>query len=162
MPIWNHLNRKWDTFFLITPMRFIQLTGYSILINGFKSSFLHLGFSWFDKNHEDITICPNMLIWNYLNRKRDSFFLITHMRFIQFPGHSTLINGFKSSFLHLGSSWFDMNHEDIAICPNRLIWNHLSRKWNSFLLITPKIFIQLPGDSKLINVFKSSFLHPVW
>ena len=73
------------------------------------------------------------------------------MIFIQLPGHYILTNGFKSSFLDLGSSWFDMNHEDIAICPNRLIWNHLDIKWDIFVLTTPMRFIQLPGYSTLIS-----------
>ena len=92
-----------------------------------------------------------MLIWDHLNRKWDKFFLVTPMRFIQLPGDSKMINGFKSSFIHLCSFWFDKNHEDIAICPNMPIWNHLNRKWDNFFLITPMRFIQLPGDSKLIN-----------
>ena len=112
----DHLNRKSDSFFLITPTRFIQLPGDSTLIKSSKSSFLHLGSFWFDKNHEDTALCPYILIWNLLNRKWDSFFLITPMRFIQLTGYSKLINGFKSSFLHLGSFGFDKNHKDISIC----------------------------------------------
>ncbi|KAJ4869006.1 hypothetical protein Rs2_49443 [Raphanus sativus] len=70
MLIWNHMDRKWDILLLTTPMRFIQLPGYSPLISGSQSSFLHRGSSWFDKNQEDIAICPNRLIWNHLDRKR--------------------------------------------------------------------------------------------
>ncbi|KAL0745335.1 hypothetical protein Bca101_101829 [Brassica carinata] len=39
---------KWDSFFILTPMRFIQLPGDSPLLYVSKSSFLHRDSSWFD------------------------------------------------------------------------------------------------------------------
>ena len=38
----------WDSFFILTPMRFIQLPGDSPLLYVSKSSFLHRDSSWFD------------------------------------------------------------------------------------------------------------------
>ncbi|KAL0746005.1 hypothetical protein Bca101_101490 [Brassica carinata] len=39
---------KWDNFFILTPMRFIQLPGDSPLLYVSKSSFVHRDSSWFD------------------------------------------------------------------------------------------------------------------
>ncbi|KAL0753540.1 hypothetical protein Bca101_091208 [Brassica carinata] len=39
---------KWDNFFILTPMRFIQLPGDSPLLYVPKSSFVHRNSSWFD------------------------------------------------------------------------------------------------------------------
>ncbi|KAL0641090.1 hypothetical protein Bca4012_103782 [Brassica carinata] len=39
---------KWDSFFILTPMRFIQLPGDSPVFYVSKSSFLHRDSSWFD------------------------------------------------------------------------------------------------------------------
>ncbi|KAL0684438.1 hypothetical protein Bca4012_051286 [Brassica carinata] len=39
---------KWDNFFILTPMRFIQLPGDSPLLYVSKSSFSHRDSSWFD------------------------------------------------------------------------------------------------------------------
>ncbi|KAL0746067.1 hypothetical protein Bca101_101419 [Brassica carinata] len=39
---------KWDSFFILTPMRFIQLPGDSPVLYVSKSSFLHRDSSWFD------------------------------------------------------------------------------------------------------------------
>ncbi|KAL0641654.1 hypothetical protein Bca4012_103178 [Brassica carinata] len=39
---------KWDSFFILTPMRFIQLPSDSPLLYVSKSSFLHRDSSWFD------------------------------------------------------------------------------------------------------------------
>ncbi|KAL0804444.1 hypothetical protein Bca101_096934 [Brassica carinata] len=39
---------KWDSFFILTPMRFIPLPNYSSLLYVSKSSFLHRDSSWFD------------------------------------------------------------------------------------------------------------------
>ncbi|KAL0640927.1 hypothetical protein Bca4012_103675 [Brassica carinata] len=39
---------KWDNFFILTPMRFIQLLGDSPLLYVSKSSFAHRDSSWFD------------------------------------------------------------------------------------------------------------------
>ncbi|KAL0804450.1 hypothetical protein Bca101_096940 [Brassica carinata] len=39
---------KWDSFFILTPMRFFQLPGDSPLLYVSKSSFLHRDSSWFD------------------------------------------------------------------------------------------------------------------
>ncbi|KAL0649915.1 hypothetical protein Bca4012_092606 [Brassica carinata] len=39
---------KWDNFFFLTPMRFIQLPGDSPLLNVSKIRFLHRDSSWFD------------------------------------------------------------------------------------------------------------------
>ncbi|KAL0745511.1 hypothetical protein Bca101_101994 [Brassica carinata] len=39
---------KWDSFFILTPMRFIPLPGDSPLLSVSKSSFLHRDSSWFD------------------------------------------------------------------------------------------------------------------
>ncbi|KAL0641805.1 hypothetical protein Bca4012_103046 [Brassica carinata] len=39
---------KWDNFFILTPMRFIQLPGDSPLLYISKSSFVHRDSSWFD------------------------------------------------------------------------------------------------------------------
>ncbi|KAL0745814.1 hypothetical protein Bca101_101683 [Brassica carinata] len=39
---------KWDSFFILTPMRFIQLPNDSPLLYVSKSSFLHRDSSWFD------------------------------------------------------------------------------------------------------------------
>ncbi|KAL0836288.1 hypothetical protein Bca101_088177 [Brassica carinata] len=50
---------KWDRFFILTPMRFIQLPGDSPLLYVSKSSFLHRCSSCFDKNDEKIVIFPN-------------------------------------------------------------------------------------------------------
>ncbi|KAL0745904.1 hypothetical protein Bca101_101585 [Brassica carinata] len=49
---------KWDRFFILTPMRFIQLPGDSPLLYESISSFLYLGSSWFDKNDEEVVIFP--------------------------------------------------------------------------------------------------------
>ncbi|KAL0804447.1 hypothetical protein Bca101_096937 [Brassica carinata] len=38
---------KWDSFFILTPMRFIPLPGDSSLLYASKSSFLHRDSSWF-------------------------------------------------------------------------------------------------------------------
>ncbi|KAL0684437.1 hypothetical protein Bca4012_051285 [Brassica carinata] len=39
---------KWDNFFILTPMRFIQLPGDSPPLYVSKSSFLDRDSSWFD------------------------------------------------------------------------------------------------------------------
>ncbi|KAL0640924.1 hypothetical protein Bca4012_103672 [Brassica carinata] len=39
---------KWDNFFILTPMRFIQLLGDSPLLYVSKSIFVHRDSSWFD------------------------------------------------------------------------------------------------------------------
>ncbi|KAL0641870.1 hypothetical protein Bca4012_102524 [Brassica carinata] len=39
---------KWDNFFILTPMRFIQLPGDYPLLFVSKSSFVHRDSSWFD------------------------------------------------------------------------------------------------------------------
>ncbi|KAL0746106.1 hypothetical protein Bca101_101372 [Brassica carinata] len=39
---------KWDNFFILTPMRFVQLPGDSPLFYGSKYSFSHRDSSWFD------------------------------------------------------------------------------------------------------------------
>ncbi|KAL0884393.1 hypothetical protein Bca101_008374 [Brassica carinata] len=39
---------KWDSFFILTPMRFISLPNDSPLLYVPKSSFLHRDSSWFD------------------------------------------------------------------------------------------------------------------
>ncbi|KAL0745958.1 hypothetical protein Bca101_101525 [Brassica carinata] len=39
---------KWDSFFILTPMRFIPLPGDSPLLYVSKSSFLRRDSSWFD------------------------------------------------------------------------------------------------------------------
>ncbi|KAL0744752.1 hypothetical protein Bca101_101202 [Brassica carinata] len=39
---------KWDSFFILSPMRFIQLPNDSPLLYVSKSSFLHRDSSWFD------------------------------------------------------------------------------------------------------------------
>ncbi|KAL0641092.1 hypothetical protein Bca4012_103784 [Brassica carinata] len=39
---------KWDSLFILTPMRFIQLPGDSPILYVSKSSFLHRDSSWFD------------------------------------------------------------------------------------------------------------------
>ena len=142
---------KQNNFFNITPMIFIQLHGVSTLINGSKSSFLHIDSSWFDQNLEELAICPNMLNMDILIRKWNNYFNITPMIFIQLQGVFTLINGSKSSFLHSDSSYFDQRLEELAICPNRLNMDILIRKWNNFLNITPLGFIQLHGYSPLNN-----------
>ncbi|KAL0661669.1 hypothetical protein Bca4012_098506 [Brassica carinata] len=53
---------KWDSFFMLTPMSFIQLPGDSPLLYVSKSSFLHRDSSWFDLNDEEVVIFPNMKI----------------------------------------------------------------------------------------------------
>ncbi|KAL0641649.1 hypothetical protein Bca4012_103173 [Brassica carinata] len=45
---WDHLILKWDSFFILTPMRFIPLPNDSPLLYVSKSSFLHHDSSWFD------------------------------------------------------------------------------------------------------------------
>ena len=137
------LIRKWNNFFNITPMIFIQLHGHSTMINGSKSRFLYIGSSWFDWNLEELAICPNRLNMDILIRKWNNFFNISPMIFIQLHGHYKMINGSKSCFLHIGSSWSDWNLEELAICPNKLNMDILIRKWNNFFNITPMRFIQL-------------------
>ncbi|KAL0804445.1 hypothetical protein Bca101_096935 [Brassica carinata] len=39
---------KWDSFFILTPMRFIRIPNDSPLLYVSKSSFLHRDSSWFD------------------------------------------------------------------------------------------------------------------
>ncbi|KAL0804442.1 hypothetical protein Bca101_096932 [Brassica carinata] len=39
---------KWDSFFILTPMRFIPLPSDSPLLYVSKSSFIHCDSSWFD------------------------------------------------------------------------------------------------------------------
>ncbi|KAL0641069.1 hypothetical protein Bca4012_102853 [Brassica carinata] len=39
---------KWDSFFILTPMRFIQLPGDSPVLYVSKSNFLNRDSSWFD------------------------------------------------------------------------------------------------------------------
>ena len=56
---WNHLIRKWDNFFIPTPMRFIQLPGDSPTLYVSKSSFLQSDSSWFDWNDEEAVLFPN-------------------------------------------------------------------------------------------------------
>ena len=56
---WNHLIRKWDNFFIPTPMRFIQLPGVSPPFYVSKSSFLQNDSSWFDWNDEEAVLFPN-------------------------------------------------------------------------------------------------------
>ncbi|KAL0641025.1 hypothetical protein Bca4012_103464 [Brassica carinata] len=83
---------KWDSFFILTPMRFIQLPT--------PMRFIPL---------------PNdspLLYW-------DSFFILTPMRFIPLPNDSPLLYVSKSSFLHRDSSWFDLNDKEVVIFPNR-------------------------------------------
>ncbi|WZY86910.1 hypothetical protein YC2023_033294 [Brassica napus] len=41
----------WDSFFILTPMRFIQLPSDSPLLYVSKSSFLHCDSFWFDWIH---------------------------------------------------------------------------------------------------------------
>ena len=140
-------------------MRFIQFNGDSPLINGSKSSFLHIHSSWFDQKLEELVIWPNRLNMDILIRKWNNFFNLTPMRFIQFHGDSPLIISSKLSFLHIHSSWFDQKLEELAIWPNRLNMDTLIRKWNNFFNLTHMRFIQFNGDSPLINGSKSSFLH---
>ncbi|KAL0744855.1 hypothetical protein Bca101_101115 [Brassica carinata] len=45
---------KWDSFFILTPMRFIQLPGDFPQLYISISSFLYRGSSWFDKNNEEV------------------------------------------------------------------------------------------------------------
>ena len=137
------LIRKWNNFFNIPPMGFIQLHRHSPLINGSKSSFLHSDSSWFDQKLEELAICPSRQNMDILIRKWNNFLHLTPMRLIQFHGDSPLINGSKQGFLHIHSSWFDQKLEELAIWPNRLNMDTLIRKWNNFFIITPMRFIQL-------------------
>ncbi|KAL0641004.1 hypothetical protein Bca4012_103849 [Brassica carinata] len=50
---------KCDNFFILTPMRFIQLPGDSPQLYVSKYSFLHRDSSWFDQNDEEVVIFPN-------------------------------------------------------------------------------------------------------
>ena len=137
------LIRKWNNFFNIPPMGFIQLHGHSTLINGSNSSFLQSDSSMFDQKLEEFAICPNSLNMDILIRKWNNFFNITPMGFTQLHGHSTLINGSKLRFLHSDSSWFDQKLEELAKCPNRQNMDILIRKWNNLFNITPMRFLQL-------------------
>ena len=56
---WDHLIWKWDNFFILTPMRFIQLPGDSTPLYVFKSSFSQSDSSWFDWNDEEAVLFPN-------------------------------------------------------------------------------------------------------
>ena len=85
------LIRKWNNFLNITPLGFIQIHGYSPLNNGSKSIFLHSDSSWFVYKLEELARCPNKLNMDILIRKRNNFFNITPMGFIQLQGDSTLL-----------------------------------------------------------------------
>ncbi|KAL0746110.1 hypothetical protein Bca101_101376 [Brassica carinata] len=83
---------KWDNFFILTPMRFIQLPA--------PMRFIQLPGD------------SPLLYW-------DNFFILTPMRFIQLPGDSPLLYVSKYSFSHRDSSWFDYNDKEVVIFPNR-------------------------------------------
>ncbi|KAL0745963.1 hypothetical protein Bca101_101530 [Brassica carinata] len=50
---------KCDSFFILTPMRFIPLPNDSPLLYVSKSSFLDHDSSWFDLNDKEVVIFPN-------------------------------------------------------------------------------------------------------
>ncbi|KAL0836291.1 hypothetical protein Bca101_088180 [Brassica carinata] len=103
------------------------------------------------------------------------------LKVVKLPGDSPLLYESISSFLYLGSSWFDKNDEEVSIFPTGklgspdLKWDRFFiltpmrfiqlpgdyplLHWDSFFIRTPMRFIQLPGDSPLLYVSKSSFLH---
>ena len=56
---WKQLIRKWDNFFILTPMRFIQLPGVSTPHYVSKSSILQSDSSRFDWNNEEAVLFPN-------------------------------------------------------------------------------------------------------
>ena len=43
--------------------------------------------------------------------------------------------------------------------PKQTNWDHLIWKWDNFFILTPMTFIHLHGDSQLLYVSKSSFVH---
>ena len=76
------LIKKWNNFFNITPMRFIQLHERLSTDLWFQIKILHSDPSRFDYKLEEFAICPNMLNMDILIRKWNNFFNITPMRFI--------------------------------------------------------------------------------
>ena len=121
---WDHLIWKRDSFFILTPMRFIPLPNDSPLlyvkIKLFTWRFFLVWLEWQISCH-----IPKQENWDHLIWKWDSFFILTHMRFFPLTSDSPLLYVSKSSFLHRDSSWFDLNDEEVVIFPLRktgIIW----------------------------------------
>ena len=95
---WNHLIRKWDNFFIPTPMRLIQLPGDSPPLYVSKSSFFQSESSWFHWNDEEAVLFPkretgitwlksgitssSQLLWDLFN-----FLVILHH--FMYPNHAS-------------------------------------------------------------------------
>ena len=56
---WDLLIWKWDSLFILTPMRFILPPSDFALLYASKSSFLPRDSSWFDWNDEEAVLFPN-------------------------------------------------------------------------------------------------------
>ena len=115
---WDHLIWKWDSFFILTPIRFIPLpkwfsTTLCIKIKLLTSRFFLVWLEWQRSWH-----IPKQENWDHLIWKCDSFFILIPMRFIPLPGDSPLLYVSKYSFIHRDSSWFDWNDEEAVLLPN--------------------------------------------
>ena len=119
---WDHLIWKWDNFFILTPMIFIQNPGDSPLLYVSKSCFVHRDSYWFWLKWWKSYHIPKQENWVHLIWKWNNFIILNPKILIQLPGGSPLLYVTKSIFVHCDLSWFDLNDEEVVIFPNKKTW----------------------------------------
>ena len=139
-------------------MRYIQLPGYSPPLYVSKSSFLQSDSSWFDWNAREAVLFPNCktgITWFESGITSSSQLLWDLFNFLVILDHFIYPN--KALYIAIHLVWLEWRRS--FHIPKQGNWDHLIWKWDNFFILTPMRFIQLPGDSPLLYVSKSSFLH---